>query len=773
MRANSNKDSYPQFIWGSKKTETFFRRRFVVPEQFDRAVVRLFVDTGYELYLNGQFVVALDEMVNTRDYDVTPFLDSGENLIAVRAINHGGHKGLACEVRFFSGAAGSSIVSDSSWKIASDEIWEWKTSAFNDEHWAYAHVLPFVHLIGGIPWKSHAGEPPSQVIPCLSGSSFALGDIPKFVPSPFFKAERMPMAATDGIQDIVGSDYESGMADYPPELAIPSRLVEAAPGNGSATGPEGVMDPHGTPVVVGAVQSQGGPSFVIDFGLEVVGFLRMRLLSEGHVHFSLLFGEILEECYTRPPLDESLVGKMVSEEIVLCPGSHEWECRRRQGFRFVRLTFHDCSKPVRIGGMSLRMSLYPVVYQGFFSCSDPLLNSIWRVGRRTLHLCMQEYYLDGIKRDRLLWVADARVEALANYYVFGDVALFKFCWTQFEKSQYPDGAIPATLGEGQSVLWDFTAWWIVALADYHLYCGDLEFLRIMRNGVVKAADWLMGLSDPLDGLIAIPVDVCPGWFYTLYGRTGKDHAFNSLVLRALTGAAGILNSIGEAQAAKQYLAHSLKMQEFLQKVQPPPVNYVTLAGAVEGMEVTEGLFRQGNVEKALNFIRGHWSPIIKSGGTTFWEMIHYNGNSGKVDERQNWSCYDYGSHCHGWSSWPVYSLLADVAGVRPLQPGFKTFQVKPQLGDLSHLKGVVPTPVGPVALAITRDCGCLTLRLDIPKGSIAVISLPNPTGSDQVLVDGRRVSGVQEKINSGDGERLVLTMDVSGIHSFQIPDGII
>ena len=53
-----------------------------------------------------------------------------------------------------------------------------------------------------------------------------------------------------------------------------------------------------------------------------------------------------------------------------------------------------------------------IPYLGSFTCDDPLLNNIWKTAAWTVHLNMQNYLWDGIKRDRLAWQGDLRfVEA--------------------------------------------------------------------------------------------------------------------------------------------------------------------------------------------------------------------------------------------------------------------------------------------------------------------------------------------------------------------------
>lgn len=44
-----------------------------------------------------------------------------------------------------------------------------------------------------------------------------------------------------------------------------------------------------------------------------------------------------------------------------------------------------------------------VPYLGSFRCDDGRLNRIWETGAYTVHLNMQEYLWDGVKRDRLVW----------------------------------------------------------------------------------------------------------------------------------------------------------------------------------------------------------------------------------------------------------------------------------------------------------------------------------------------------------------------------------
>ena len=74
------------------------------------------------------------------------------------------------------------------------------------------------------------------------------------------------------------------------------------------------------------------------------------------------------------------------------------------GFRFVRIDLLQTEVNVHIKEASAILRYRDIPYLGSFRCSDERLNQIWMTGAYTVHLNMQEYLWDGIKRDRLIWL---------------------------------------------------------------------------------------------------------------------------------------------------------------------------------------------------------------------------------------------------------------------------------------------------------------------------------------------------------------------------------
>lgn len=74
------------------------------------------------------------------------------------------------------------------------------------------------------------------------------------------------------------------------------------------------------------------------------------------------------------------------------------------------------------------------------------------------------------------------------------------------------------------------------------------------------------------------------------------------------------------------------------------------------------------------------------------------------------------SNCHSWSSSPSIFFKTMTLGVIPLEPGFKTFIIKPNLGNLEYAKGTVPTPYGDINVDISKDkYGKLDIKCECPK----------------------------------------------------------
>jgi len=85
------------------------------------------------------------------------------------------------------------------------------------------------------------------------------------------------------------------------------------------------------------------------------------------------------------------------------------------------------------------------------------------------------------------------------------------------------------------------------------------------------------------------------------------------------------------------------------------------------------------------------------------------------DSTQEWS------HC---PLSPVYVLYSDIAGIRPLVPGFGKCAIRPQLQGLDKLHLVYSTVKGPITFAAEPEEGGHRVTVALPEGCEAELRLP-------------------------------------------------
>ena len=126
--------------------------------------------------------------------------------------------------------------------------------------------------------------------------------------------------------------------------------------------------------------------------------------------------------------------------------------------------------------------------------------------------------------------------------------------------------------------------------------------------------------------------------------------------------------------------------------------------------VLEALFRMGESEFAVQRMRERYQKMMSYPYTTLFEGwdIGPGGFGG-------------GTINHAWSGGPLTLLSQKVCGITPLSPGFRTFSVTPQLGDLTEAEACIDTHYGKIEVHIKRTGKRLSVRFTVPEGTKALI----------------------------------------------------
>jgi lysophospholipase L1-like esterase len=139
----------PSWIWSQQQAaskadagECAFRKTFQATRVGD-AKLEIAADNRFELFINGRHVGSGEGWNQRHEFNVTPLLLPGRNLIAVRAVNDGADPaGLMVKLNLKPtiGAA-ETIVSDASWKFDLKPARGWQTAEFDDSKWSAAVEL--------------------------------------------------------------------------------------------------------------------------------------------------------------------------------------------------------------------------------------------------------------------------------------------------------------------------------------------------------------------------------------------------------------------------------------------------------------------------------------------------------------------------------------------------------------------------------------------------------------------------------------------------------
>ena len=140
--------------------------------------------------------------------------------------------------------------------------------------------------------------------------------------------------------------------------------------------------------------------------------------------------------------------------------------------------------------------------------------------------------------------------------------------------------------------------------------------------------------------------------------------------------------------------------------------------------------------------------MVESGTTISWEAWDL-----KYKPNQDWN--------HAWGAAPANILPRFVLGAETLTPGWETVRIRPNPGSLSHAKGKIPTPRGPL-LIDWKNGNTFQLSLTLPEGVLAKLDVPAAANTSGVQVNGTPVKA--ERRN----KRWILAEEIRGTATVEV-----
>ena len=419
--------------------------------------------------------------------------------------------------------------------------------------------------------------------------------------------------------------------------------------------------------------------------------------------------------------------------------------------RWCLLEIETASEPLELAEVSIVESRYPFEPTAEFSCSDASVAPVRDLCVRGLQMCFHDMVFDCPHYEQQMYSGDARVQLLTASAMSADSRLQRQAFRLLESSQREDGLFAITWPSQWSTLSPtYSMVMALMLGDYALWRDEPDWVRARMPSIRKLLFGLERYADN-EGLL----DRLPGWPFMDWvpdwkngvapdGRAGEgvSSVNNLLYLLALRSAATIEEYLGEPELAARWrrraeglsaainrvfwcerrglVADTRRQDRFSEHAQCLAILGGALSPerarrAFDGLVTAPGLARCTVYFSHYLFDaycqRGRADLFMKR--LDLWRDFVRQGLKTPLEAPG-----DARSDCHGWGAHPLYHLQAGVAGVRPLEPGFKSVLVAPQPCGLQKIVSVSPTPRGDVKLSLETDGasvrGVVTLPDSLP-----------------------------------------------------------
>lgn len=408
---------------------------------------------------------------------------------------------------------------------------------------------------------------------------------------------------------------------------------------------------------------------------------------------------------------------------------------------------------VEILDVKFRETGYNAEFSGSFHSDDAFLNELWKRSARTLYVTMRDTYMDCPDRERSQWWGDEVNELGEAFY-----ALSPSSWQLANKGIYElmnfqrkDGVIYSPVPAGNwfkelplqmlaSVGWYgfYTQYYFSADSSFvapiydglHTYLHKVWQLDSSGLPIERAGDWTWG-----DWGENVDLGVLTTCWYYLALKAEREFALqlgkqtdadqNLRMMQTIEkcfdtkywtgtcyrspGYKGETDDRSQAMAVVSGLATKDKYPA-LTKVLKKEYH----ASPYMEKYVLEALFRMKQSTFAIERMKSRYDKMMSYPYTTLFEGWDV-GPGG----------FGGGTINHAWSGGPLTILSQKLCGVEPTSPGFKTFDVAPDLATLKEASATFETQYGFIRVEIKKKGKNLALNMEVPEGTEARVILPN------------------------------------------------
>lgn len=333
---------------------------------------------------------------------------------------------------------------------------------------------------------------------------------------------------------------------------------------------------------------------------------------------------------------------------------------------------------------------------------------------------------------------------------------------------------------GWSGLLDYQDLFLSGIAEYFRYTGDTEGMKSRWTQIKKIAEAKLAFIDPSTGLVAGSPQV-PEAFNFLGPANGS--AVSGLFSFALHRLVPVAIAVNDMEAAEKFNSTAIHLNEAINERLWSPslgtyslstdapgnfsltgIAWAILSGAANSSQISSSIAKleelrfgpgyrtssgeaespdyqlapnpSGFLLEALfqsylsygsdsapavsHLLGGLWGSMVNNNSYysgASWEYVKPDGSPG-LDL--------FTSLAHPWGAAPSYVLPEYLLGVRPTNPGYRTFVLKPAVGflGLKETSGRVPTPHGAIRAGWTMNGTKAVIEAEVPEGVQGYLQVP-------------------------------------------------
>lgn len=460
----------------------------------------------------------------------------------------------------------------------------------------------------------------------------------------------------------------------------------------------------------------------------------------------------------------------VRAEYITRDGQQQYESL---GWMNGQCVYYTIPHGVELAGVSYRETSYDTEFAGWFTCDDAFYNLLWKKAQRTLLVTMRDTYMDCPDRERAQWWGDEVIESGEAFYALCPQShlLMKKGMYELIGWQRRNGVIfspvPASNyhtelpGQMLASIGRYGFW------NYYLCTGDTATIADLYPGVKRYLNVWQYLPD---GTIRFRSGE---WTWGDWGTNIDIRGlFNAWYYLALEGAANMADVLGFSADADSYRMEMTHLKEAFNRAfwtgkayqadmsLPTPDDRLQALAVVSGLAdasrypallkqlkthehaspymekyVLEALFEMNEPGEALRRMKRRFSSMVNHPDyTTLFEGWGIGAEG-----------YGGGTTNHAWSGGGLTLLSEKVCGIAPVEPGFSTFSVCPQMGFLTEASTSLLTVNGRIRIELKRKGNAVQVRLCVPAGSQAVVPLRRVK---QLKSDAQNLSGTYRRTQS-------------------------